>query len=63
MGDLYCGNGKVETEYGEECDDFNKKDGDGCSSLCKIEKGWSCSGRYCQKLINGFCGDGITEGN
>ena len=30
-----CGNGKVET--GEECDDGNVKDGDGCSKACKLE--------------------------
>ena len=26
-----------------ECDDGNQIDGDGCSSLCKVEKGFSCS--------------------
>jgi len=30
-----CGNGIVET--GEECDDSNKVNGDGCSYLCRIE--------------------------
>lgn len=40
-----CGNGKMES--GEECDDGNKADGDGCSSSCLLE--------------NGFCGDGIVE--
>ncbi|MDD5469881.1 MAG: DUF4215 domain-containing protein, partial [Candidatus Peribacteraceae bacterium] len=36
-----CGNGKVET--GEECDDGNTQDGDGCSSVCKKEavEGWN----------------------
>ncbi|MDD3896816.1 MAG: DUF4215 domain-containing protein [Candidatus Peribacteraceae bacterium] len=35
-----CGNGKVET--GEECDDGNKQNGDGCSGECKQEaiEGW-----------------------
>jgi len=33
-----CGNGKIEAEIGEECDDCkNVVDGDGCSSLCKSE--------------------------
>jgi fibro-slime domain-containing protein len=36
-----CGNGNVET--GEDCDDGNNKDGDGCSSKCKIEAGFMCS--------------------
>lgn len=30
-----CGNGKIET--GEECDDGNVINGDGCSSTCSIE--------------------------
>ena len=30
-----CGDGKVETVKGEECDDSNTKNGDGCSSTCK----------------------------
>ena len=31
----FCGNGTVEA--GEECDDGNTNDGDGCSSTCQIE--------------------------
>jgi len=36
-----CGNGNVET--GEDCDDGNNKDGDGCSKDCKIEAGFTCN--------------------
>jgi cysteine-rich repeat protein len=36
-----CGNGIVET--GEECDDGNNIDGDGCSATCTIEAGSSNS--------------------
>ncbi len=32
-----CGNGKVEKQRGEQCDDGNKIDGDGCSSNCLLE--------------------------
>ena len=32
---IICGNGKVE--YGEQCDDGNIINGDGCSSTCQIE--------------------------
>ncbi len=32
----YCGDGKINKPY-EECDDKNKKNGDGCSSACKSE--------------------------
>ena len=35
-----CGDGlKSESE---ECDDGNLRDGDGCSSNCKVENGFSC---------------------
>lgn len=37
-----CGNGVVEGN--EECDDGDLQDNDGCSSLCKVEPGWKCSG-------------------
>jgi len=38
-----CGNGILDP--GEECDDGNNVDGDGCNAECLIE----------------FCGDGITQ--
>lgn len=59
---MFCGNGKYEKVYGQQCDDKNKADNDGCSSLCQIESGWSCAANFCQKIVNNFCGDGITEG-
>ncbi len=42
---LTCGNGKID--LGEECDDGNKEDDDGCSSFCYREIG--------------ECGDGIVQ--
>jgi len=33
---IVCGNNKLET--GEECDDGNKANGDGCDSICKKEE-------------------------
>lgn len=39
-----CGNGIVETPY-EECDDHNYVSGDGCSALCKVESGYTCTGQ------------------
>ena len=36
-----CGNGNVET--GEDCDDGNQVDGDGCSHDCKTEAGFTCN--------------------
>ncbi len=38
-----CGNGTIESPY-EECDDNNVNNGDGCSSTCQIESGWTCTG-------------------
>jgi len=38
---LTCGNGILDS--GEECDDGNSNNGDGCSSTCTVELGWMCS--------------------
>ncbi len=35
-----CGNGNIEP--GEECDDGNAVSGDGCSTTCKAEAGFTC---------------------
>ena len=40
-----CGDG-IRISNQLECDDGNQMDGDGCSSLCKIEKYWTCSGNF-----------------
>jgi len=37
-----CGNGIVEP--GEECDDGNTINGDGCSATCTVQAGFSCVG-------------------
>jgi cysteine-rich repeat protein len=39
-----CGNGTIESPY-EACDDNNTNNGDGCSSTCQIESGWTCTGQ------------------
>lgn len=33
----YCGDGIMQTIYGEECDDGNNESGDFCSATCRIE--------------------------
>jgi cysteine-rich repeat protein len=33
-----CGDGVRDNDLGEQCDDGNTTDGDGCSSTCKKEK-------------------------
>jgi cysteine-rich repeat protein len=36
-----CGNSVLDG--GEQCDDGNTGNGDGCSNACQVESGWSCS--------------------
>ncbi len=40
----YCGDGILQTQFGEECDDGNNDDGDFCSAICKIEPAGSGGG-------------------
>ncbi len=40
----YCGDGILQTAFGEECDDGNNDDGDFCSALCVIEPAGSGGG-------------------
>jgi len=37
-----CGDGVVDTDGDETCDDANTLSGDGCSSRCAIESGYEC---------------------
>ncbi|PKN48167.1 MAG: hypothetical protein CVU59_00055 [Deltaproteobacteria bacterium HGW-Deltaproteobacteria-17] len=58
-----CGNGHIELNefgVGEECDDGNSDDGDGCSSECLIERSY-CVERDSDECLN-WCGDGIING-
>ena len=41
-----CGDGNLDQN--EECDDANVLDGDGCSSNCKIEGGFTCTSKTVQ---------------
>jgi len=45
----------------KDCDDANTKSGDGCSSICKVEKGWTCSGgnALTKDTCKEICGDGL----
>lgn len=40
----YCGDGILQVQFGEECDDGNNDDGDFCSSQCTIEPAGSGGG-------------------
>ena len=39
-----CGDGILDFRCGEQCDDGNSVSGDGCSSTCAVENGFSCEG-------------------
>ncbi len=61
-----CGDGF--RTYPEECDDGNVASGDGCSSECTVEIGYSCSGgSYNNSAADtcsaySLCGDGVVSG-
>jgi cysteine-rich repeat protein len=52
-----CGNGALESP--EVCDDGNTSGGDGCSSQCKIDPGWSCT--YDTSLRRSVCTSTTTS--
>lgn len=61
-----CGNRFIEA--GEACDDGNLAEGDGCSGLCVIERGFACTnpcddpdakGIDCASRCATICGDGF----
>ncbi len=52
-----CGNGILDPE--EACDDGNRVNGDGCSSDCRVESGYACTG---EPSICAFtCGNGRLD--
>ena len=63
----YCGDG--QRTNGENCDDGNHKDNDGCSSSCQVEPGYYCptDGQPCEpfKCGNKFLdlGETCDDGN
>ena len=58
-----CGNGILEE--GEECDDGNNEDGDGCSADCRIEDDDDDDDNGIKKKRGGdddpICGDGVID--
>ena len=55
-----CGNGL--REVGETCDDGNTGAGDGCSSSCEVEDGWTCD-EASPNVCAPICGDLQAKGN
>eukprot|EP00794_Sanderia_malayensis_P010275 gene10275-11330_t len=55
----FCGDGVIQEENNEDCDDGNLRDGDGCSIQCRKEDVFKCKGQpsICYK----YEGDGTCE--
>ncbi len=51
-----CGDGIVGG--GEQCDDGNISNGDGCNASCNVEAGYTCTGS--PSICSSVCGDGIV---
>ncbi|XP_051893074.1 pregnancy-associated plasma protein A, pappalysin 1a isoform X3 [Pristis pectinata] len=58
-GAAYCGDGLIQRHLGEECDDKNKMNGDGCSSLCRQEPSFNCVDEPSRCYFHD--GDGVCE--
>jgi cysteine-rich repeat protein len=60
-----CGNGIYEPSFGEQCDDGNTNNGDGCNVFCNVEAYWVCPNGINCVLINNYipsgCGNGMYE--
>uniref|UniRef100_A0A8C9U8J2 Pregnancy-associated plasma protein A, pappalysin 1a n=1 Tax=Scleropages formosus TaxID=113540 RepID=A0A8C9U8J2_SCLFO len=59
LGAPYCGDGVIQKFLGEECDDMNSANGDGCSSRCRKEPFFNCV--YEPSLCYFYDGDGMCE--
>ncbi|CAI2384325.1 unnamed protein product [Moneuplotes crassus] len=57
-----CGDGKVTDPTSGYCDDGDKDSGDGCSSTCQVESGWSCTlgDSSTSSVCTEECGDGTV---
>ena len=55
-----CGDGLIQVQAGEECDDNNTSNGDGCSSTCLVEPGYVCDGQPSVCTLMDVDGDGYT---
>jgi cysteine-rich repeat protein len=53
-----CGNGVLDTDLGEVCDDGNRQNGDCCSSTCVYEP----SGQFCFPTDFNACTDDVCDG-
>jgi len=56
-----CGDGQIDSIVGENCDDGNGTNGDGCANNCLVEAGHTCSGA--PSVCLGGCGNGAIGPN
>jgi cysteine-rich repeat protein len=56
-----CGNAAVDYAVGEECDDGNLVDGDGCSGTCQLEPTPNCGNGTLDLADDEECDDGNTQ--
>ncbi|XP_076854279.1 pregnancy-associated plasma protein A, pappalysin 1b [Brachyhypopomus gauderio] len=59
LGSPYCGDGHVQKYLGEQCDDMNFSNGDGCSNQCKKEPLFNCVDE--PSMCYFYDGDGVCE--
>jgi len=55
-----CGDSNVDLDQGEQCDDGNTTDGDGCDSDCQVEVGVACGNNTLEPANGEECDDGNT---
>lgn len=60
--DSVCGNGIIESPP-EVCDDGNTANGDGCSSICAVQSGWTCNGEPSVCGEDHICYGNCSSGN
>ena len=58
-----CGDGVLDKDNGEACDDGNTNSGDGCNKLCQLEANFLCKdpGKPCENLA--VCGNSYLTSN
>lgn len=61
--EVVCGDGLLQTFAGESCDDGNTAVGDGCSDVCAVESGFTCTGSPSDCVPEGGTTGGSTSGS
>lgn len=56
--DQGCGDGILQTDLGEQCDDGNVQDADGCDATCQIESNALCEG---SEISTCECAEGFQQ--